>query len=261
MTDPTERFSDRAQDYVLARPGYPKEVLEWLQAAGALPGGAMIADIGAGTGIASTLFLAAGYQVLAVEPNAAMRARAEQRLGPQYPGFSSVQGRAEATTLPSQSVDLVTVAQALHWFDIDACRREFMRILKPGGALVVLYNTRCNDASPFMRDYEALVQDYSIDYEQFRHENLGPDVFGRLYGSAGYRYHAIANLHPANHAQMVARASSSSYLPGHGQPRHEALLKALDAVFDRHQAQGQVTFVYKTEIYCGFPSAAASTGE
>lgn len=252
--DPTKRFTDRAQDYVLARPPYPAAVLARLREAGALPDTATVADIGSGTGISSELFLAAGHEVYGVEPNASMRQAAEQRLGPAYPAFHSVAGKAEATTLPDASVDLVVAAQALHWFDIDACRREFLRVLKPRGALVFLYNSRVHDASQFMHDYDALVQRHSIDYKRIRHENLGPEVFSRLYGTADYGYATVENPQAVGHEQLIARARSSSYLPGHDDPRHADMLAELDAQFERHRQDDRVVFVYKTEIYWGFPS-------
>lgn len=259
VVDPTKRFTDRARDYVLARPPYPVAVLSQLREAGALRESAVIADIGSGTGISTELFLAAGHEVYGVEPNASMREAAEQRLGPVYPAFRSVAGKAEATALPDASVDLVVAAQALHWFDIDACRREFLRVLKPRGALVFLYNSRVHDASQFMHDYEALVQRYSGDYERVRHEKLGPEVFSRLYGAADYGYATVENPQAVGYEQLVARARSSSYLPGLDDPRHADMLAELDAQFERHRQDDRVVFVYKTEIYWGFPSRTRDT--
>lgn len=139
MTDPTARFSNRARAYARARPSYPEETLAILRAHHGLvvspaAGPSVVADVGAGTGIFTRLLLDAGARVFAVEPNADMRAEAERALfGPSYAGrFTSVDGRAEATTLEPASVDLVVAAQAFHWFDVEAARLEHARILRPG---------------------------------------------------------------------------------------------------------------------------------
>ena len=162
VSDSTERFSSRVADYVRYRPDYPPALLEWLHGPMGVGHEAVVADIGAGTGISSRLFLATGHPVIAVEPNAAMRAASEQWLAPQYPRFSAIDGRAEATGLDDASVDLVSVAQAFHWFDTVAVRAEWQRILRPGGQALIYWNSRLLDASPFLVGYEQLLLDYEI---------------------------------------------------------------------------------------------------
>src|SRR5687768_9631235 len=141
--DPTRRFSNRVEDYVRYRPGYPLQVLDFLRGSGALADRSVVADVGSGTGISSELFLRDGHTVYGVEPNAEMRAAAEAQLVQRFSRFHSVDGRAEGTTLADGSVDLVVAAQAFHWFqDLDFVRCEFGRILRPGGRVVLLWNTR-----------------------------------------------------------------------------------------------------------------------
>ncbi|MCL2530779.1 MAG: class I SAM-dependent methyltransferase [Oscillospiraceae bacterium] len=129
----TQLFSGKAQAYAAARPSYPAEALDYI--ATLLPPGASIADIGAGTGKFTQLLAARGYTVHAVEPNDDMRAQ----LVP-HENIHVVAAAAEATGLPAQSVDAITVAQALHWFDIEAFRAECKRIAKPGTPVIVIYN-------------------------------------------------------------------------------------------------------------------------
>src|SRR5690606_31073628 len=114
--DATGRFTHRVDDYVRGRPDYPPELVDTLLAAGALGPGDRIADLGAGTGISSRLFLERGFAVVGVEPDAAMRAAADAGLA-GFPGWRSVGGRAEATGLAPASVDLAVAFQAFHWFD------------------------------------------------------------------------------------------------------------------------------------------------
>ena len=139
--DPTRRFTNRVANYARYRPGYPPAVLTCLRDECGLSPGSTVADVGSGTGILTELFLANGNHVYAVEPNEAMRQAAELSLA-HYPGFTSVDGRAEATTLADDSVDFVTAGQAFHWFDAAASRVEFNRILRPGGYTALVWNAR-----------------------------------------------------------------------------------------------------------------------
>lgn len=116
MADSAERFSGRVADYLKYRPGYPEELLAFLRSECGLVPGSVVADVGSGTGKLAELFLSGGNTVFGIEPNAEMRLAAE-RLFSGRSGFHSVAGRAEATTLPDSSVDLVAVGQAFHWFD------------------------------------------------------------------------------------------------------------------------------------------------
>lgn len=144
--DPKERFSDRAADYAQWRPGYPDEVVAALR----LPSGARVADIGSGTGIAAELFARHGYEVVGVEPNAEMRARARVPL---------VDGAGEATGLRDAAFDAVVCAQAFHWMDPERAKREFLRIRKPGGVIAILWNDRLEDVDEFARGLAALIGD------------------------------------------------------------------------------------------------------
>jgi SAM-dependent methyltransferase len=171
----TSRFSDRVENYVLYRPGYPPGVVTALKAECGLEPRHTIAEIASGTGIWTRMLLDNGNPVFGVEPNAEMREAGERFLA-AFPKFTSVAGTAEATTLADQSVDFVTAAQAAHWFDRELARREFVRILKPGGWLVLLWNERLTDATPFLRDYEQLLLNYGTDYKDVRHECTTSEV-------------------------------------------------------------------------------------
>jgi hypothetical protein len=165
--DPTKRFSDRVANYIRYRPGYPQALLGFLRERCAWAPAAMIADLGSGTGISSEYFLRHGNTVYGVEPNDSMRDAAEDLLA-RFDRFHSVSGSAEATTLPDGSVDLVVAAQAFHWFDVDATRREVRRILRPDGHAAIIWNERRVDTTPFLRAYEALLLRHGTDYEKVR---------------------------------------------------------------------------------------------
>lgn len=133
----TENFTGKAEAYALGRPGYPKAAIEYI--CSLVPQDAVFADIGAGTGKFTVTLAERGYPVFAVEPNADMRRQFAITLAP-FTNVKIMDGTAEATTLPEHSVDVITVAHALHWFNQDAFRAECRRIIKPGGLTIVIYN-------------------------------------------------------------------------------------------------------------------------
>ena len=153
QTDSTKRFSSRVDNYVKYRPGYPDEVIKFLQTECNLSVGSVIADIGSGTGIFTSLLLNQGYKVYAVEPNEDMQQAAIARLG-GYKSFMPINAGAEATTLPEESVDLIVCAQAFHWFNNEKSRAEFKRILNDEGRAALIWNNRQADADDFSVAYE-----------------------------------------------------------------------------------------------------------
>src|ERR1700686_2984331 len=169
---PTARFSDRVENYVRYRPGYPPKVLDLLRDECGLRPRHIVADIASGTGVFTRLLLENGNSVFAVEPNAAMREMGIQQLQSLQSNdrLVSVAGTAEGTTLRAASVDFVTAAQAAHWFDLPRARKEFARILRPDGWCVLIWNERETTTTPFLQDYEQLLLTYGTDYKEVRHE-------------------------------------------------------------------------------------------
>ena len=134
-------FSSKVSDYVASRPDYPAALFAALRAECDLLPGAVVADIGAGTGLLTQGLLAQGYAVTAIEPSDTMRAAADQALG-HFAGYRSASGTAEQIPLPDSCADLITAAQAFLWFDIEAARTEFLRVLKPAGHVALIWNDR-----------------------------------------------------------------------------------------------------------------------
>ena len=244
---PTERFSNRVEDYVRARPRYPDAVVSWLRATFGLVSSATIADVGAGPGISAELFLRHGCTVFAVEPNDAMREAAIRRLGADS-RFRAVNARAEATTLPPASMDAVVAAQAFHWFDREAFRAECTRILRPGGLVVLLWNVRRVDGSPFGAGYEALLRAFATDYLTVRHENVSDEGIAAFFGGPVER-RVLENVQALDLDGLRSRLMSSSYAPVAGDPRHEPMLAALDALYRTHQESGWVLMEYDVKLY------------
>jgi SAM-dependent methyltransferase len=249
-TDSKERFSNRVEDYVRYRPGYPDAVLDVLRRDCGLTPDSVVVDVGSGTGISARLFLGNGNSVYGVEPNAAMREAGEEFLR-KYSRFRSVAGSAESTTLPDASADFIVAGQAFHWFDAKAARAEFERVLKPRGWVAVIWNERKKDESPFLRKYEALLQQYGTDYKQvparYPQDRAMEDFFGR----GALRKNSFANEQVFDFDGLRGRLLSSSYSPSKGHPNFELMLAALKQLFDAHQQGGRVRFEYETHLYFG----------
>ena len=248
-TNATSRFSDRVENYVRYRPGYPLDVIETLESECGLTPADVVADIASGTGIWTRMLLDQGNAVFGVEPNPEMREAGEHLLA-VFPNFTSVGGAAEATTLPDHSVDFVTAAQAAHWFRRELARREFTRILKRGGWLVLLWNERRTESTLFLRAYEDLLLTYGTDYREVRHENTTSAVH-EFFDPAQFQERVFSTRQEFDYAGLEGRLLSSSYTPGLNHPNYFAMLLELRRIFDAHQAGGRVAFEYNTRLYFG----------
>ncbi|MGO9083787.1 MAG: class I SAM-dependent methyltransferase [Candidatus Sulfotelmatobacter sp.] len=245
----TSRFSDRVENYIRYRPGYPPEALQVLKDDCGLRPEHEVADVASGTGIWTRTLLENGNRVFGVEPNTEMR-QAGERLLAAFPRFTSVAGTAVATTLADASVDIVTAAQAAHWFDRARARWEFIRILRPEGWMVLLWNERLTDSTPFLRDYEQLLLKFGTDYQDVRHERTTA-VVNEFFDPAPFRERVFAMRQEFDYAGAEGRLLSSSYAPGPQNPRHAAMLSELRRLFDAHAAENRVAFDYKTRVYFG----------
>jgi len=250
FSDAKQRFSNRVADYVRYRPGYPQELLPLLQGWCGLRPGHSIADIGSGTGLLSRIFLEFGNQVYGVEPNSEMRAAGEAFLR-SYPKFTSVAGSAEATTLPSDSVDFVTAGQAFHWFQLSAAREEFHRILKAHGRVIIIWNERLIDDTAFLREYEALLLRFGTDYSKVSESYPRAEQMLEFFHPNEFTSHALPNFQEFDFEGLTGRLRSSSYAPAPGHPQFEPMMQELRRIFDAYHQNGVVRMEYRTRVYAG----------
>ena len=250
FADAKQRFSNRVADYVRYRPGYPAAVLDLLRAECGLRGGHVIADIGSGTGILSELFLKNGNRVYGVEPNTEMRQAGKQYLA-SYDGFSSIEGSAESTSLDNARVDFVTAGQAFHWFEPAAARREFIRILKPAGWVVVLWNERLTDTTPFLRAFEALLRKFGTDYSRVNESYPREEQMHTFFQTGAYRQQQLPNLQVFDFEGLAGRVRSSSYMPAQDHPQFAPTMAELKRIFEAYQQNGCVRMEYLTRLYFG----------
>ncbi|TDF94433.1 class I SAM-dependent methyltransferase [Paenibacillus piri] len=245
-----ERFSNRVDSYVKYRPSYPEEALDYLYGTIGLNLNSEVADIGAGTGIFSELLVERGSQVTAIEPNQAMREAAEKKLGGK-PNFRIVPGSAEVTGLPDQSVDFIVCAQSFHWFDRIAARAEFRRILKSGGKVVLIWNSRLTHGTPFREGYDQLLHTFGADYKNVSQKNILPDDLALFFNPGEMRVARFTNQQAFDYEGLSGRLLSSSYSPMPGDPKHEIMMNELRSLFERTNQDGKVSFDYETEVFWG----------
>jgi SAM-dependent methyltransferase len=195
------------------------------------------------------MLLKNGNRVFGVEPNLEMRKAGEEFLA-AYPNFTSIEGSAEATTLADHSVDLITAAQAAHWFDRQKARREFIRILKPAGWTALIWNERRVDSTPFLREFEQLLLTYGTDYQSVRHERTTQEI-ETFFAPSPFQVRTFDYLQQFDYPGLEGRLLSSSYTPQPGDVAYRPMLQELRRLFDAHQVNGQVAFEYNTLVYFG----------
>lgn len=251
-----DRFAGKAQDYQEYRPRYPRKILELLANECGVTRNSTIADIASGTGLCAEIFLENGNPLTAVEPNGEMRAICSL-LCRKYPNLKVMDGTAESTGLASASVDLLTAAQAMHWFDLSAAKKEFSRILRSGGWCVVVYNERRMGGDRFHDGYEDLMVSYGIDYQLLRKQTVEESKLRAFFSPARMLRHSLPNLQRLDLEALLGRVVSSSYMPGPGHPRFPSLLEAVERLFRKNQTNGTVDLEYECVISCGQLSHAS----
>lgn len=248
--DPTKRFSDRVENYAKYRPSYPIQLINHLKENSIIKTGQNIADIGSGTGIFSQLLLSTGNRIFAVEPNKEMRLKAEQSLQ-SNPLFISVNGTAENTTLKENSIDIITAAQSFHWFDLKKTKDEFKRILKPEGYIVLVWNVRDSEASPFLFEYDKMLRNHCPEYSQVNHRNIGLEKIAHIINPRKIQKFSCQNMQSFDFEGLKGRLKSSSYTPTEDMPEYSLLMDDLTKLFKNFQVDGKIQFKYNCEMYYG----------
>jgi len=240
--NPLSRFSQQAGDYRKYRPSYPEGAIATIVEGLGQPSSILAADIGAGTGISSHLLAEAGVQVVAIEPNAAMRQEAQPHHRIQF-----TEGTAEATNLETASVDLVTCFQAFHWFNPQPALQEFHRILKPMGRLAVVWNNR-DLKDKFTAGYSELVRRISNNHPaESRLTSVEPLLVSHLFPEV--KYYSFSYRQKLDLEGLIGRANSVSYIPKEPQVQQQ-LMSGLQELYDSYCHQnGFVYIAYNTSVY------------
>jgi len=250
MSQHVERFTGRVADYERYRSRYPSQVVDILVERCGLTRDSQIADIGAGTGMLSELFLEHGNAVVAIEPNDEMRSSCE-RLSQAWPGLLVKKGTAESTGLEDASVDFIAAGRAFHWFNPEPTKREFQRILRPAGWIVLVSNSRVRDDSPQSMAYETLLRDYGTDYAENRSRyEIAPRIDAFFAGGELFR-EEIAGEQRVTLDELIGLTQSLSVSPMPDDPRHKLMLDALGEFFSKWQNDGEIVIAIVCKLACG----------
>lgn len=240
--NPTTRFADRARDYARHRPSYPPGAIDAILAGLGGPTRLVAADVGAGTGISARLIAERGAEVIALEPNPAMRDAAAP-----HPRVRWREAAAESTGLDPASADLVLCAQAFHWFRPAEALREFHRVLKPGGRLALMWNRR-STTDPLTSGYRDALLAAGVESLMERMP-FDPAVLPASGWFPAPRLLEFPHDQPLDLDGLVGRAMSASYVPRIG-PGADVLVERLRALHARHRdGAGRVFLRHSTQVY------------
>ena len=245
--DNTEKFTGKADAYEKSRPDYPKKFIDFLTEVLGVNESSVIADIGSGTGKLTKNLLEIGGTVYGVEPNEDMRRRAEAAFA-HNGRFISVPSPAESTTLSGHSVDLITAAQSFHWFDKERFREECIRILKPGGRVVLVWNSRDKDSEFVKRQFE-IFKKFCPGFSGFSggggsdEENISAFFNGR------FEKIFFPNDIALDRDRFINRSLSASYSLKSGDADFDAYVTALENCFSDFEENGTVIMPNITRVY------------
>jgi ubiquinone/menaquinone biosynthesis C-methylase UbiE len=241
---PLKRFSSRAGDYK-NRWGYAPALLDYLRETYGLAASTIVVDVGAGTGFLTRVLLQSGCRVHAVEPNAEMRAVAEAEMG-GHSNFISVPGQAEHLPLADASMDALTVGQALHWFQIEPARTEFLRVLKPGGWMAVVYNRAVEDANDLERGIEEVCQRHFVSIGKAEEPPLR---VVHLFEGMDMRTKRLANSYQRGRETFIRAMLNSSLAPEPGSEGYLQAAAELGVLFAFHAEGGLLARRLETVVY------------
>jgi SAM-dependent methyltransferase len=249
-----QAFTPKVRDYVLSRPDYPHALFDFLRQAGACSPGASVADLGAGTGLLTRSLLRFDCKVTAVEPNDAMRVACDSALS-SYADYRSVPGTAERTGLADHSVDLITAAQAFHWFDVKPARAECLRILRPVGQIALIWNDRVL-SDPLNLALDPILSSFGSAFRpmvsQQEEQKQVPDFFG----DGSFQQQVFEHRHQLTRDGLEALVFSRSYMPSRNTEEGRQVVLRVSRLFDSFERANEVTMRYRTLLILGRPRQA-----
>lgn len=242
-------FDGRAMVYNQGRPLYPQKLIDELYTHYGVSCDSIIADIGSGTGKLSKQLLDKGSTVYAVEPNNDMRSVAEDALS-EYSKFISVNGNAENTLLPDNSIDFITAAQAFHWFDVKKFRLECDRIKKDNAKIILIWNSR-DMTFDFNRESYEVYSKYCPRFKGFHGGMKVDDIRFSEFFYGKYKHISFNNPLMLTKDMFILRSLSGSYSLQEGDECFNDYITALEKLFDKYAVNGLVKMNNKTDAYIG----------
>lgn len=244
-----KKFDAKGSIYVKGRPAYPEKLFDYLIKTKVIKENTIVADIGSGTGIFTLQMSPFVDELFAVEPNDDMRDKAEM-LYKDFSNIVSVNGSAEATTLKNASVDLITVAQAFHWFDRKLFKLECQRISKENGKVFLVWNDR-DTSSEIIKENFGVNKKFCPNFKgssngiDFSKDGF-KDFFEGEFELVEFENHLVYDKDT-----FISRNLSSSYAPKSTDDCCYEYIKAISEVFDKYSENGTVNYPYITRCYIG----------
>ena len=241
----THVFSSKAEKYDRYRWSYAPEAIQAIFNTTGITAASTVADIGAGTGIMTREFVGKVGKIFAIEPNPEMRSLAAKNLG-GFPSCQIVDGQAEATTLPNQSIDLIIAAQAVHWFDPPAARKEFRRIIRTEGWLALCRNF---GDDPELGKVLSEIYPPQTDTENQMIGNSQPKDF--YFSEGRYQKLAFPFSRRVNWEEFFGGLASASFAPEEGSSLYTSFESNARKVFKRFSTKNRIEIRGVTELYLG----------
>jgi ubiquinone/menaquinone biosynthesis C-methylase UbiE len=246
-----DRYSNKTEDYAKYRPNFPAEIVEYLYSKGIIDESSVIADIGSGTGRFTRLLLERGNLVYGVERNNEMRSKAEELLA-QFRNFISISGSAEETGLEDSSIDLITVAQAFHWFDKEKSLYEFRRIIKDKGKVFIVWDDFLGDYNDFSMEYNKVLSDFRVVEPENKGKKLSrAEMIDGFFKDNKYEFLSFTHEIYQGFEGIRGGALSASFTPKPGEKNYEEFISELQRVFDKYENNGKVCTAFRSVCYLG----------
>jgi SAM-dependent methyltransferase len=231
---PYTAFAEVAGAYERGRPGYPEEAVRWLAGDEARD----VVDLGAGTGKLTRALVELGHRVTAIEPLPEML----ELIPAAAPGAFAILGNAEIIPLPDAHADVVTCAQSFHWFDHPVALREIARVLRPGGRLALVWNTR-DEGDPWVARLSAAIGSESIGENDVEEPIAASDLYGPV-ERATFRFEQLLGRE-----LLLDLVLSRSYCAKLSAVERTPVLDAVGALYDEVAGPDGIRLPYVTECF------------
>jgi ubiquinone/menaquinone biosynthesis C-methylase UbiE len=249
--DPKKVFSTKAEKYAKYRWDYASDAIQSILNIAQMSNQSTVADIGAGTGILTRHFVDKAQKIYAIEPNFAQRQILARKLG-AFPSISVMDASADDTQLPDHSIDVITVGQAIHWFEPKPARREMMRILRENGWLVLIRNNGA-DTEQNKAVRSLMTEEYGADLSIVT-QQPEKKPFRFYFGNDDFQTIIFPFAFQQGWEEFLGTLTTVSFMPDEGHPLFPKLERAAKEVFSQYSEHGSWKVEGETELIIGQPT-------